>query len=178
MPRTFEVRQQFDASAAQVRAMMVDPEYIAMRARRTGAAQVEVTVELASELEPAGSPVDRQPACTLRITRVLPTDQAPGFARSLLGDSITVAETQVWPAVVDGTANATMEAQFGSLLRLTASIALSDAAHGSIALTQATCKAAVPLVGGKVESLVQEQVSEYLAYEERIAQDWLSGQRD
>jgi len=166
MPRTFEVRQQFDVPSERVRAMLVDPAYIRWRATRTGALSVDVQVD-------ADPGVD-----TLRITRVLPTDQAPSFARGLLGDSITVVEALAWPPVVAGAAEATMEASFGSLLRLTGTVSLRDSGAGSVAFTRATCKAAIPLVGGKVEALVEQQVTEYLTYEVQIAREWLADQSD
>jgi hypothetical protein len=167
MSRTFEVRQEFGATAEQVRAMMVDADYIRRRAERTGAISVDIEV-VAQSGDPA-APIG------LRITRVLPTEGAPSFARSLLGDTITVVESQEWPPVVAGTASARMEASFGSLLRLTGTIDLADAASGSVAITQAVCKASVPLVGGKVESLVEQQVRDYLAFEVQVAQEWLVG---
>lgn len=110
----------------------------------------------------------------LRITRILPTEDAPAFARSLLGDRLTVSETQVWSPVIDGIADATMEASFGSLVRLTATIRLADRAGASVAVTKVDCKASVPLVGGKVEELVEKQVREYLGYEVKVAAEWLA----
>ena len=176
MPRTFEVRQEFDAPAAQVREMMVDPAYIRMRAERTGAISVEVEIVGADEIEGAdevSTDGAAREGVRLQITRVLPTQGAPTFARGLLGESITVTESQAWQPAASGVATATMEASFGSMLRLTGVIELSDAQSGSVAITRATCKASVPLVGGKVESLVEQQVTEYLVYEQQVARDWL-----
>lgn len=172
--RSFEVRQEFGMSAAQVRAMMIDPAYIRLRAERTGA--IRVDIENVSDLSGGEiSDADQAAPVRLQITRVLPTKDAPAFARSLLGDSITVTETQTWPPVIAGTANASMEAAFGSLVRLTARIELTDDSGGSVVVTRADCKASVPLVGGKVEALIEEQVREYLAYEVRVAGEWLAG---
>jgi len=182
MPRTFEVRQEFDAPAAQVRRMMVDPAYIRRRAERTGAMSVEVEIEGADEIVGADEIEGEVESSTggaasngvrLQITRVLPTQGAPTFARGLLGESITVTESQAWQPVASGAVTATMEASFGSMLRLTGVIELRDADSGSVAITRATCKASVPLVGGKVESLVEQQVTEYLVYEQQVARDWL-----
>jgi len=159
--------------------MMIDPAYIRLRAQRTGAIGVEV--EVVSNLSGGNVSDEEIPdsetggTVRLQITRVLPTKDAPAFARSLLGDSITVTEIQVWPPVVAGSTTASMEASFGSLVRLTAGIHLADNAGGSVAVTRAECKASVPLVGGKVEALVEEQVRDYLAYEVRVAGEWLSG---
>ena len=68
-----------------------------------------------------------------------------------------------------------MDAAFGSLLRLQATITLTDAGSSSTAVTSATCKASVPLVGGKVEALVEQQVRDYLDYEVQLAAAWLAG---
>lgn len=151
--------------------MMIDPAYIRLRAERTGAISVDIAIV------PDLSGGDPSESVRVQITRVLPTEGAPGFARSLLGNSITVTEVQVWPAVVAGAATASMDAAFGSLLRLTGTIHLTDdgSASTSVATTRASCKASVPLVGGKVEALVEEQVREYLAYEVQVAREWMAG---
>lgn len=172
--------------------MMVDPSYIRLRAERTGAIGVDIETDIQTNIQtivdPSGPDVsghrdssapnsptlNSSTPVRLRITRILPTKDAPGFARSLLGDSLTIVETQEWPPVVAGEVDATMEAAFGSLVRLSGAIHLADQGRGSVAETKVDCRASVPLVGGKVEELVEKQVRDYLAYEVKVAAEWLA----
>lgn len=169
MPRSFDVHQEFAASAQRVRAMMTDPSYIRERAERTGS--ISVTVDVRSRTDEASG----ADTTHVEITRVLPTSGAPAFASALLGESITVTESQHWGPPTPAGCRATMDAAFGSLLRLQATITLTDAGSSSTAVTSATCKASVPLVGGKVEALVEQQVRDYLGYEVQLAAGWLAG---
>lgn len=169
MPRSFEIHQEFPAPAQAVRAMMLDPSYIRERAERTGS--ISVTVDVRSATDEATD----DDSTAIQITRVLPTSQAPAFASALLGDSITVTESQQWGPPSPAGCRATMDAAFGSLVRLQATITLTDTGAGCTGVTSATCKAAVPLIGGKVEALVEQQVRDYLAYEVELAAAWLAG---
>ena len=60
------------------------------------------------------------------------------------------------------------------MLRLTGVIELSDAQSGSVAITRATCKASVPLVGGKVEKFIGSQLLELLNAEQRFTTRWIA----
>lgn len=163
MPTKFEVTQEFRAAAGRVRAMMLDPDYVRERAERTGSIQCE-----------ANATTDANGTATMRATRALPTDQAPSFIKPLVGDAITVNEEQSWTPLVDGSCTATMVAQFGSMLSLRSTTTLVDHGSTTTASTAGELKASVPLISGKVEALVREQVERYLAAEVDIAADWLS----
>ena len=148
--------------------MMIDPAYIRQRAERTGSLRVSVDVRSQTD-EATGTD-----NTAIEITRVLPTSDAPAFASALLGDSITVTESQHWGPSSGAGCRATMEAAFGTLVRLQASITLTDTEGGCLAVTSSTCRASVPLIGGKVEALVEQQVRDYLGYEVSLAADWLA----
>ena len=90
-----------------------------------------------------------------RITteRVLPTDSLPDFARSFVGEALTVVEIQTWsPPSPDGSRVADLNLHVkGAPLTLKGTIRLSPTAGGSVQEVEADLRAGVPLIGGRLE---------------------------
>ena len=81
MATKLELTQTFPADAATVRALQLDPDYIAFRGERTGA--TSVTADVVSN--PDGS-------ARVTVVRVLPAE-VPSYAKSMIGDTIR----SLWP---------------------------------------------------------------------------------
>ena len=160
---SFSFDQEFAADPATVLAMLRDPAYVQHKAERTGGTGVSVAV----------APGD-DGGFTLTCTRSLPAE-VPSYAKSFVGDTITVSEVQVWSAAgVDGSASATATVDFHAPVAYTGSVELAASGTGTVARNRGEFKANVPFVGGKVERLVAEQTQRYLAKETEIAADWLA----
>lgn len=164
MSTHFSHLQQFPADPATVLALLRNPEYVRAKGERTGGRDVEVTVEDGAE-----------GGVTITSHRTMPAD-VPSYARSFVGDSLTVTEVQVWSAPdADGSATASVTVDFHAPITYTGTIRLTPDAQGSAALNEGTFTASVPFVGGKVEKVAAEQTQRYLAKEESVAQEWLAG---
>lgn len=166
MATKLETTQTFSVDARTVRAMQSDPAYIAFRAERTGAVSVTSTVTP----DPTGG-------VTIDIERVFPA-QVPSFAKSFIGETITVTEQYAWgPVADDGSSRATMTASFSAPMSLTGTVTMDSDGSTTTLRTSAELKASVPFVGGKVEDLAKEQFLRYLRAEEKLAVAWLAGER-
>lgn len=161
MSTSFEYDQTFNADPATVLAMLQNPEYVRKRCDETGSQETTVDV--------SGTPGGQY---VVTSVRVLP---APSAAKSFVGDTITVTETQTWsPANADGSAEATTVVDFKSLLSFTGKIQISGSGSATTVHTSGELKSGIPFMGGKVEKGGAEQTERYLKAEEKIGAAWLS----
>lgn len=166
MATKLTMTQTFPAEVGVIRALQADPEYIAYRGSRTGATSVT-------------SEVSAQPDGSLRITvvRVLPAD-VPSYAKSMIGDSITVTEHYDWSApAADGSSTGTLNAEFSAPISCTATMSMSQQGDNTSITTDGEFKSSIPFVGGKVEDLAKQQILRYLEKEQTLAVRWLAGDR-
>jgi len=165
MPTKFEFSQNFTATPFEVFAVLSQEEFIVAKCVATGSLSTQATVEHVGE----------NGAATLTSTRLLPAD-LPAPAKSFVGDTITVTETQVWtePAP-DGSRTATVTVEFSAPMAFAGTLELSPAQGGNTRITtRGAFSATVPFIGGKIEKVAAEQTERYLVSEERVAGEWLS----
>ena len=163
MATRIDLTQAYPVDPATVRRMLTDLDYVQLRAERTGA--ISVKVELEHE---AGG------AVRLDVERVLPAD-VPSFAKSFIGDALTITERQTWHATAaDGSTEATVTATFSAPLSFAGRMTVAADGTGTVVRTTGELKANVPLVGGKVEAIAKDTMEQYLRAEQRIAQEWLA----
>lgn len=164
MATSFSFDQSFAGDPATVLAMLLDPEYVRHKAEQTGGSDVIVEVVA---VDGGGS--------ILVCTRTLPAE-VPSYARSFVGDSITITERQEWgPVAADGGALAVASVDFHAPVAYEGRIELAASGIGTVARNTGSFRASVPFVGGKVERLVAEQTQRYLDKEAQVAAAWLAG---
>jgi len=158
-----DVTQAFPADPTTVLAMLADPDYIVLRGERTGATSVSASVEPAAD-----------GGLEITVERVLPAD-VPSYAKSMIGDAITVTETYHWNApAADGSTTGTMDARFSAPITCSATMTLRPDGDGTAVVTTGEFKASIPFVGGKIEDLARKQIERYLHKEQAIAAEWLA----
>ena len=163
MATSIEFTQTYDAAAAEVRAMLTDPAYARERGERTGA--TSVTVDVTHEADGR---------TRVEIVRVLPAD-VPSFAKSFVGDTLTITEEQSWHApAADGSGTATITATFSAPLTFAGRMTITSVGATTTVETIGDVKANVPFVGGKVEQVAKDTMLKYLRKEQEIGADWLS----
>jgi hypothetical protein len=153
----------YERPPADVFAMLVDEDYVRARAEATGGTGIEASV--------------RQVGDTIEVTnsRSVPAD-VPAYARSMVGDSIRIAETHIWGPEADGRREGTFEADFGTVpVTVRGRLRLVPDGAGSVAHLEGQIKASVPLVGRKVEQLVHDQIAAALVIEQELGSGWLAG---
>jgi hypothetical protein len=167
MPTQFDFAQSFTGSPLTVFAMLSQEDFILAKCSATGSLSAEASV--------AQVPIDGGETVTLISTRVLPAD-LPGPARSLVGDTITVTETQIWtPPAPDGSRTATITVDFSAPMTFSGTLHLSPGGQATTTITtRGKFTASVPFIGGKIEKVAAEQTQRYLVAEERVGNEWLA----
>lgn len=163
MATKFEYEQTFPASPQAVLAMLHDSEYVELRCEKTGS--LKTTVDITGD--PGGE-------CTVSSTRILPAD-VPAAAKSFVGDTLKVNETQAWSAPsADGSATAVLTVDFGGPLAFSGRMELSGDAASTKVRTTGEFKASMPFIGGKIEKIAADQTERYLRTEQSVGTTWLS----
>jgi hypothetical protein len=156
----------YEAPAARVYAMLVDPAFQSRRAQAGRPEHAEATV--------TPGPGD---GARIDVTRRMTVD-LPGFIAKLAGGKVTLNEVQVWrdsggsaDPVRDGTINATMAGQPGGVV---GTLRIDEAGGSTTVSVDAEISVRVPLVGGRIERFVAEMLDKLLAYEETLGREWLA----
>lgn len=108
--------------------------------------------------------------------RILPSDGLPDFAKSMVGDTLKVTETQDWgPASSGGSRRGTVEmAVSGAPIALKGTLMLAPGFGGTVETLDAELKAKVPLIGGKIEKAAAPPIEEAIDIEAKTAAEWLT----
>jgi len=107
--------------------------------------------------------------------RILPSSGLPDFAKSMVGDTLKVSETQDWgPASDDGSRQGTVEMGVAGVpIVLNGTLSLAPGGAGTVETIDAELKAKVPLIGGKIEKAAAPPIEEAIDIEARTAHEWL-----
>jgi len=148
----------YDAPAAEVFAMLVDPRFRESIAEATDAVSCSAAYG-------GGKLVVREEQKVQGV---------PGFAKKFVGESTTAIHTEVW---TDGT-SATFEIETpGKPTHITGTVTLTEAGGRTTHVYDLEVKASVPLVGGKLEKLVAQLTAEGFDKEHAVGVAWLAGDR-
>jgi hypothetical protein len=163
MAKRYHGTMHFEVAPDVVFAAQSDPQYVAWKHERM--ASFDVSAD-ASE-DGAG--------WTIRSSRKLPA-QLPSAAKRFVGEHIQVDEVHRWGhPEVDGTRRGTVTASFGGApMSVDGTLVLRPEGVGSVLDVVIHSKAAVPLVGGKLEAIVGEQFMRALRKEQEIAHEWFA----
>lgn len=151
----------FDATTDEVLAMLTDPAYWDKVAVATEAISSKATVETSGG------------ATTVVVDQLQKVVGVPGFAKKFVGDSTRAITTQVWTG---STATYVVDTP-GKPTSMKGTLSLSAKGTGSALVYDLDVKASVPLIGGKLESLVVDLFTEGLGKEQATGSAWLAGDR-
>lgn len=152
----------YDAGPDEVFEMLFDATF----REKVAAAQGVVSAEVALTPNAEGF--------SLVIDQVQRTDGLPSFARKFAGDTTRAVVLEEWPDRAGGTL--TIDAP-GKPTSVRGTVALVPAGTGTSEVVELDIKVKVPLIGGKLESLLADQVRAGLDAEHRVGQAWLEGER-
>lgn len=149
----------YDAPAAAVFAMLVDPAFRERVGVATGALSCEATFE-------AGRLVVREEQAVAGV---------PSFAKKLVGDSTSVVHTEVWDAAGTG---ASFEIETpGKPTHIAGRVTLTESGGRTTHRFDLDVTASVPLIGGKIEKLVAELTGAGFDTEREVGTAWLAETR-
>lgn len=154
----------FPADPAATFAVLVDKGFQEEVCRSTGAVATDVSID------------QNGGGATIRTSRELPTDDFPDFIKKFVGDTVHVVRVDTWgPAAADGARDGTITVDIkGAPVRLSGTITLRPQGAQTVEDVQGDLKAAIPLVGGKIEKAVAPSIRGAVAKEQEVGARWLT----
>jgi hypothetical protein len=154
----------YDAPLADVREMLMDPAFREQVCDAQGA--IRRTVSIAPE--GGGTKVV--------IDAVQLAQGIPGFAKRFVGDEIQLVQTEQWSDIENGRVDVVIPGKPG---QMTGTITLRQSEGESGGTTTETVqmeiKVNIPLVGGKIESLISDLLRKALKAENSVGRRYLTG---
>ena len=165
----FRADIRYAADPQRVFEMLLDPAFHEKVCLATGALDHSVDVEQAHAAGDAGA--------TITTTRKLPAEGLPDFVRTFVGETLDVMRVDHWgPPEADGSRRGTIIVEIhGTPVRLSGTVQMEASGSGTVEHVEGDLKAAVPLLGGKIERAAEPAIRGAVAKEQEIGTDWLGG---
>ena len=152
----------YDAPLADVFAMLADPDFRQASADAMGVISADVTIT------PNGEGI------SVHIDQVQPTEGVPGFAKKFAGETTRAVQTEEWGSPPAAPSPSRPRA---SRPRSRARSRCAESGGRTTETLDAEVKVKVPLIGGKLESLMADLVTAGMDKEQVAGEAWLRGER-
>jgi len=170
MPRSFDMSTDYGVTVEEVLRAFSDEEYWLARLADSGADDTTLdSMQL-------GGPSGTDGSIDVITTQVLRSDRLPGLITQFHRGDLRIRREEKWEPVTNGSATATIT---GSILdapaSLTGTAVLEPVAEtgGARMQLRATVEVRIPLVGGKLENFIGNQLVELLIAEQRFTTTWI-----
>jgi hypothetical protein len=142
----FDDKHSFGKPAATVIKMFGDRSYFERKYKEVGAWDIEVLEH---------EKTDKQFRIKVRYTMKSEAG-LPDFAKKFIGDSSVITQTDAWDLVKK---TGRIEAEIkGAPVKVSAEMSLRDEGQGSANLLKWTVSCGIPLLGGKLEKIISEDI--------------------
>ncbi len=145
----------YDAPAEAVAAMLDDPAFREEVLARQKVARGTVAID--------GDHV--------RIEQVRSAADVPSFARKFVGEEIVIVQTETWTSPTGADVEISIPGKAGGA---TGTLELREAGGTTTEVLDLDVSIRIPLVGGKIESMVASLLSDALDVERRVGVEWLA----
>lgn len=110
------------------------------------------------------------------VTRKQIRADVPGFAQKFLAEWNTVTQSDAWSAPAgDGTRTCTFTVDIkGTPATITGALVLTPEGESTSVDVKVECKVGIPLIGGKVESLIMADLEKTVVAEKQFGADWIT----
>jgi Protein of unknown function (DUF2505) len=153
----------YEATLTEVGEMLMDPAFREEACEAQGAIRRTVTVEP----EASGMKVV--------LDQVQSAQGLPGFARTFVGDEINLVQTEHWDTIDSGIQGGTVDVVIpGKPGQMRGTIRLRESGGTTTETVEMEIKVNIPLVGGKVESLIADLLRKALKAENLVGRDYLA----
>jgi hypothetical protein len=149
----------YDATVAEVGAMLDDPSYRDEVIVAQGGSQGSVTFEQDGD------------TVVVVIDQVQQAEGIPGFARKFVGDEIQLVQREEWTSSEHADLHVTIPGKPGQMV---GSIEIAEDGGSTTQTVDCEITVNIPLVGGKIEKLIGDLLRKALRAEEKVARDYLS----
>jgi hypothetical protein len=166
MPRSFDMAAEYEGSVEQVHRAFSDQEYWLERLADSGADQATLD----------SMTVGDDGSIDVVTTQVLRVDRLPALVTQFHPGDLAIVREEAWSPISDGKATADVTGAIpGAPVTLSGTAVLVPADNdGSRLEFTATVEVRIPLVGGKVENFIGNQLVELLIAEQRFTTAWIN----
>src|SRR6202012_1341130 len=172
MPRSFDMSTDYGVTVEEVLRAFSEEEYWLARLADSGADDATLdSMQL-------GGPSGDDGSIDVITTQVLRSDRLPGVITQFHRGDPLIRREEKWDPVTDGSARAPVP---GSILDAPASLTGTAVLEpvpetgGARMKLRATVEVRIPLVGGKLENFIGNQLVELLIAEQRFTTKWIGG---
>jgi Protein of unknown function (DUF2505) len=170
MPRSFDMSTDYGVTVEEVLRAFSDEEYWLARLADSGADGTTLdSIQI-------GGPFGDDGSIDVITTQVLRSDRLPGVITQFHRGDLRIRREERWEAITNGSATANVT---GSILdspaSLTGNAVLEPVTEtgGARLKLRATIEVRIPLVGGKLENFIGNQLVELLIAEQRFTTTWI-----
>ena len=158
----FQHELSYDANPTEVFEMLADPAFREKVSAALDVVSAQVAVDRTGE------------GFVFTNDQVQRTEGLPSFARKFAGETTRAIQVEEWPDAAGGSLRIDAPGKPSSIA---GTIALVPEGDGTVEIVELDIRVKVPLIGGKLESLLEEQVRKGMDVEHEIGKAWLKGHR-
>lgn len=164
MARRMEHRTEFGHPAARAYAALTDEGAVRERLTQIGGRRSEL-VSYSSD----------DGTVTAVMRQGIDAEHLPGVVRKVAPDGVTIERTETWTgAQPDGSYRGTVRASVSGMPgSMEGTMSVADTGGGSQLLLDGQVKVGIPLVGGKIEGAIVDEIGKLLQAEGRFTNRWL-----
>ena len=166
MARPIRFDARYPLSAQAVYTALVDADYLRARLDRIGGTDAAL-LDHAADAEGA----------KYSLRQGVSRDNLPGPVQKIMRGDLVIERTETWHRVADGRYEGTVAARVKDAPgTITGALSLVDSGGGAECAmsVDGAAKVDIPLVGGKIEAAIAEQVVRLVDREARFTQEWLA----
>lgn len=161
-PMRFRKELAYEADPDEVFAMLSDPQF------REKVARAQEVVSVDVRLTPSSG------GFSMVSDQVQNTTDLPAIAKKFAGDTTQAVITEEWSVPTTGSVVITAP---GKPTKAEGTITLAPGLTGTTEVVELEIKVKVPLIGGKLEQLMADNIESGYDIEHRVGQAWLAGER-
>lgn len=145
----------YDASAEQVHAMLHDPAFRQEVLTRQKVLRGDATVD----------------GEVVRVERAYSSSSLPSFATKFVGSELEIIQVETWTSTDHADLEITIPGKPGEI---SGTIELVESGGSTTQRVSFDIHVRIPLIGGKVESLVESMLLKAFDMEHAVGQEWLA----
>ncbi|WP_345350315.1 DUF2505 domain-containing protein [Rhodococcus olei] len=111
----------------------------------------------------------------VEMTQAIPAEHLPSIVTKIRPGDLTITRTEDWGPLGDDRATGTFTAHVAGMPGdLTGTLTLTAEGTGATVALDGQVQVAIPLIGGKIESVIAEQIDDLLTHEDEFTARWLA----
>ncbi|SNT43636.1 DUF2505 domain-containing protein [Rhodococcoides kyotonense] len=116
---------------------------------------------------------------TVDITDEIGTSELPGFVKKVVRGTLLVTRTDSWGPLEGDRADGTLVGGTSAIpASVDGTLTLRPQGTGALLTVKGTSTVKIPLIGGKIESLINDMIKDMVEQETEETNDWASQQEE